>query len=147
MDTDEQLSDRLRVRETIECYFFAVDTKDKTALIGCFSADAEAQYHCMTPEHKAISGGVAIGEDIYASCSRFTCSTHGIANIRVDIDGEFAEADTFAIANVVLNGHMLGRGLRYQDRLCRTPDGWRISRRKHTPIWQTAVAVAPPRLF
>jgi SnoaL-like domain len=147
MNNQEQLEHKLNVRETIERYFFGVDAKDRRALVSCFCTDAQASYHWLTPEQKTIVGGIAIGDDVYAVCSLFTSSTHSIANLVVDLIGEAAEANTFAIANVVRGSSLLVRGLRYQDRLIRTPQGWRIIRRKHTPMWQTEAAVQSPRLF
>jgi SnoaL-like domain len=147
MENDRSLGDRLRIRETIERYFFGVDSKDREVLVSCFSSNAEAEYHCTTPEQKIVVGGERIGNDIYASCSRFTCSTHCIANLTLEIAGDSAEANTYAIANVVFGGNMLIRGLRYQNRLSRTPQGWRIDRRRHTPMWQTEAAALPPKLF
>jgi len=147
MNSREQLENKLNVRETIERYFFGVDARDRRALISCFSADAQASYHWLTPEQKTIVGGVAIGEDVYAACSLFTSSTHSIANLTVDLLGEAAEANTFAIANVIRGSSLVVRGLRYQDRLIRTAQGWRIVQRKHTPMWQTEAAVQSLRLF
>jgi ketosteroid isomerase-like protein len=147
MNTSAQLEDKINVREIIERYFFAVDAKDRNALINCFSADAEASYHWMTPEQKTIVGGAAVAEDVYAACSRFTSSTHSIANLIVDVTGEGAEANTFAIAHVIRDTSLVVRGLRYQDKLVRTTQGWRIAWRKHTPMWQTEATVQSPRLF
>jgi SnoaL-like domain len=147
MNTPEQLEDRLNVREIIERYFFGVDAKDRNALVNCFSADAEASYHWMTPEQRTIVGGVAVADDVYAACSLFTTSTHSIANLIVEVIGESAEANIFAIAHVIRGSSLLVRGLRYQDQLVRTTQGWRIARRKHTPMWQTEATVQSPRLF
>jgi hypothetical protein len=54
MNNREQIDDKFNVRETIERYFFAVDAKDKMSLVSCFSADAEAIYHWLTPEQKTL---------------------------------------------------------------------------------------------
>jgi ketosteroid isomerase-like protein len=147
MNNREQIDDKFNVRETIERYFFAVDAKDKMSLVSCFGADAEAIYHWLTPEQKTLVGGVAIGEDVYAACSLFTTSTHSIANLTINMIEEAAEANTFAIAHVIRGGSLTIRGLRYQDRLIRTPRGWRIMQRRHTPMWQTETVVQSPRLF
>jgi hypothetical protein len=147
MDSREQVVDKLYVRETIERYFFGVDAQDRKSLIGCFSANAEASYHWATPEERTIVGGVAICDDVFSACRTFTSSTHCIANLVIDVAGEIAEANTFAIAHVVRGNNLVVRGLRYQDRLLRTQEGWHISRRKHTPMWQTEAVVQAPKLF
>ncbi len=119
MPRDVLLSERLRVRETIERYFFGVDAQDEGALISCFTDDASAEYHVMTPEHKIVSGGLAIARDVYASCSQFTSSNHSVSTFVVDITSDVANSNTFAVAHVIVRGKALLRGLRYQDRLVR----------------------------
>ena len=57
MKNDRSLGDRLRIRETIERYFFGVDSKDREVLVSCFSSDAEAEDHCTTSEYKIVVGG------------------------------------------------------------------------------------------
>jgi ketosteroid isomerase-like protein len=141
---DILLSERLRVRETIERYFFGVDAQDEQALISCFTDDASAEYHLRTPEHKIVSGGRAIARDVYASCSQFASSNHSVSNFVVDIASDVANSNTFAVAHVVVRGKALLRGLRYQDRLVRDLDGWRVARRLHTPLWQIEADVLPP---
>jgi hypothetical protein len=144
MPSDNLLSERLRVRETIERYFFGVDAQDEGALISCFTEDASAEYHVTTPEHKIVSGGLAIAQDVYASCSQFASSNHSVSNFVVDIASDEANANTFAVAHVIVGGKAMLRGLRYQDRLVRNPDGWRVARRLHTPLWQIEADVVPP---
>jgi hypothetical protein len=146
MPNDILLSERLRVRETIERYFFGVDAQDEGALISCFTDDASAEYHVATAEHKIVSGGLAIALDVHASCSQFTSSNHSVSNFVVDITPDVANANTFAVAHVIVRGKALLRGLRYQDRLVRDQDGWRVARRLHTPLWQIEADVLPPAL-
>lgn len=146
MPTDALLSDRLRVRETIERYFSSVDAKDREGLISCFAEEAEAEHQLGTPEHNRVTGGRAVAESVYAICSGFTASNHSVSNFVVEISGDKAEANTFAIAVVIKGSQALVRGLRYQDSLRRTAQGWRISRRMQTPLWQTESAALPPKL-
>jgi hypothetical protein len=144
MDDDVLLNERLRVRETIERYFFGVDAQDEDELVRCFTDEARAEYHRMTPEEKIVSGGLAIAKAVYGSCSQFTCSNHSVSNFVVDINSDGADANTFAIAHVIVGAKAFLRGLRYQDQLVRDLDGWRIARRTHTPLWQIEADVLPP---
>ena len=132
------------MRETIERYFFGVDAQDEDVLISCFTDDASAEYHVSTPEHKIVSGGLAIARDVYSNCSQFTSSDHSVSNFVVDITSDVANSNTFAVARVIVRGKALLRGLRYQDCLVRDMDGWRIARRLHTPLWQIEADVLPP---
>jgi SnoaL-like domain len=147
VQSDQRESDSLSIRATIERYFFAVDSKNLEALLHCFTSDAQAEYHCGTAEHRVIIGGEEICADVYAGCGRFASSSHCVANSSVEILDDFADTDTFAVAHVLMGGNMLVRGLRYQDRLRRTPNGWRIHLRKHAPQWQYEIAAQPPKLF
>lgn len=144
MDDDVLLTERLRVRETIERYFYGVDAQDEDALVRCFTAEARAKYHRKTAEEKIISGGLAIATDVYTSCCQFTCSNHSVSNFVVDIKSDGADANTFAIAHVIVRTKAFLRGLRYQDHLVRDLHGWRIARRSHTPLWQIEADVLPP---
>jgi hypothetical protein len=48
------------------------------------------------------------------------------------------------IEGVAGPGHVMVRGLRYEDRLVRQADGWRIAHRIHRSLWQyDAEAVSP----
>lgn len=144
MQNDHLLTERLLVRETIERYFFGVDAQDEDALIACFANEASAEYHRMTPEQKTVRGGLAIARDVYASCSQFTSSNHSVSNFVVNITSDGADANTFAIAHVIVRAKAFVRGLRYQDHLVREVKGWRIARRVHVPLWQIEAEVLPP---
>ena len=135
------------IRNTVERYMFGVDARDLDTLTGCFTPDATAIYHRGTEDERTTSGGAAIARQVFDSCSRFTASNHGISSFVATVEGDRAAANTFAVAHVIVGDTGLMRGLRYEDSLIRQPDGWRICRRVHTPLWQSAIAVTRPKFF
>src|ERR1700736_4118296 len=110
VDSKQHLADRFCIREMLEQYFHGVDSKSRQEVLSCFMENAEAEYHCDTPERKAVYGAASICEDIFASCSRFTSSTHCIANSSIEVVDNLAHTDTFAIAHVLIGDNMLVRG-------------------------------------
>lgn len=139
--------DKADVRDLIETYMFGVDAKDLEALLSCFAPEAEALYHKGTVDEKAVIGGAAIAHGVFESCSRFSASNHSISNVVVQVEGDRARANTFAVAHVIVAEKGLVRGLRYEDVLMRGDSGWTIHSRVHTPLWQTEIVAGTPRFF
>ncbi len=139
--------DWVDIRRLIEAYMFGVDAKDFDALLSCFAPEAEALYHKGSVDEKTVLGGEAIARGVFDSCSRFTASNHSISNFVAHCTGQQATANTFAIAHVVIGSQGLVRGLRYEDSLQRRNGRWLITRRVHTPLWQTGIEIEAPRFF
>ena len=138
--------DWVSVRTVIETYMQSVDRKDGPTMLSTFADDAQAVYHSGTPEERTTRGGARIVDEILENIRTFTSSNHGISNFTMRIDGDTAQVDTFAIANVVIGNRMLVRGLRYQDIVGPSPKGLVIHRRVHTPLWQAETPTVPPRI-
>ena len=66
---------------------------------------------------------------------------HVVGSIAIDLDGDAASAQSYTVVHFVRpapGGHeVVHRGLRYDDRLVRTPEGWRIHERIHQVLWST----------
>jgi|TARA_A100001391_G_scaffold145276_1_gene102887 ketosteroid isomerase-like protein len=139
--------DWVDIRRTIEAYMFGVDAKDLDALLSCFAPEAEALYHMGSVDEKTVTGGEAIARGVFDSCSRFTASNHCISNFVAREGVQEATTNTFAVAYVVIGSQGLVRGLRYEDSLKWRDDCWLITRRVHTPLWQTTIDVEAPHFF
>ena len=137
------VEDRQEIADLLVRYARAVDDGDDEQLARCFTADAEATFAGVP----AGVGGRAITSFLRSTMGTATrlASTHNVANITVTVRGD--EAD--AISNAVVYGvrgdppEMRARGVRYDDLLVRTPDGWRIKRRTHRPHWEAAARDVP----
>jgi hypothetical protein len=138
--------DERAIRNVIERYFYAHDTRDATAFASCFTADGEATYE--TEDGQGVTFTVSKIVDWGARLARLASTLHQLASLNVSIHGDTADADTFAVAYLASQDEALVtvRGLRYRDRLVRAADGWRIFRRQHACLWQFQVATAASRL-
>ena len=133
-----ELEDRLAITDLLYQYATALDTRDWDLLRRTFTADGVADYL----EFGGVNEG---GEAIVALCSGvlegLDSSQHLIANPRVTrLDGDRAEASCYFQAQHFLaspaggNAYLVGG--RYDDRLVRTEDGWRIEHRTLHCTWQ-----------
>jgi uncharacterized protein (TIGR02246 family) len=137
------VEDRQEIADLLVRYASAVDDGDDEQLASCFTDDAEATFAGV---HAGV-GGPAITAFLRSAMGATTrpASTHNLANITVSVRGD--EAD--AVSNAVVYGvrgeppEMRVRGVRYEDRLVRTPDGWRIRVRTHRPHWEAAATDVP----
>ena len=140
----------LEVRQVVESYFGAVDRREWTELHRCFAEDAE-MYFGWDPE-KGVASEMVVGADAIVSAIRqvevFPTSIHALAHTRIDVVGELARVDTTATA--VLEDLrtpdepiLRVRGLRYRDEMARSPSGWCIASRRHTPLWELDAPSVP----
>ena len=126
-------------------YWAGVDRRDAQTYLRAFTADATLSLFdgAMTvPVAQLVQdGGLDKGG--------FEHTSHTPASQAITIDGDTATADTLVTAVLVLAyGPVAVRGLRYRDDLMRTEDGWRISLRRHSVLWQyDAERVAPRTSF
>lgn len=101
MTTDAQVAvDEAAVRRLLEGYFHALDVRDMASLRGCFAHDAVATYYRGDPEEMVVNGREAIVVALEGAKADFTATTHSLANSRVRIDGDCAEASTHAVAYI-----------------------------------------------
>lgn len=115
-------------------YCRALDTKDWSALADVFVEDATA----------SLGGRDRIGlEQITKRCraalGELDLSQHMVSNHEVDVDGDSATHSCYLHAQHVREdtpgGSLYVVAGRYEDRLARTPDGWRIAHRQLVVMW------------
>ena len=135
--------DRHAVREVIGKYFAALDRADKSLLAECFSADARYE----------STGGTLNLDGREAICARLASAhsgwrSHVPSSMTIEIDGDRARADTFALAYLVEDAgadqRVIVRGVQYLDELRREAGEWRISRRYHGTQWQFEARTVEP---
>ena len=142
-----ELLDRTAINDLINRYFCGLDRRDFALLATCFTPGAEGRYD---GGKKVYSGRDAIVEAM-RGIAQFKFSTHLMGNTVIEVDKGHATAETQAVAFLVVDrsagkGRILVRGLRYVDDLTKGPEGWQISRRVHTPLWQYEGDSIPPGL-
>lgn len=135
MSTPDPVEERQAVVDVCIRYALALDTRDWTMLRSCFSEDAVADY-----EGRDRANGY---EQIEATCRRalepLRVSQHLLGNHLVTVHGEIAESSCYFQAQHVRDGipgdPTLTVAGRYDDRLVRTPDGWKIAHRRLSVMW------------
>ena len=129
MSSDEQAIIDLAI-----AYTWALDAKRIDDLRKVFAPDATADLnnvHC--------DGVEAIMARIDRPLSRLDQTQHLVGNHQVQVDGDTATHRCHLQSQHVKRGteggdnYLIG-GI-YEDRLARTPDGWRITHRTLTAIW------------
>jgi len=144
--------DRDEIDEVHNLYFFAMDARRFELLSRVFAPDIEYTARMIGLPVANISGFPAVDAAI-RMVAHYRTSHHGTRNRLVEFTGENdavavlhamdALLDTNPRAGDVVAGHrVIQHGLRYEDRLVRRPEGWRIRERKLTCLWQT-VAINP----
>jgi len=137
------LLDRAAIHDVLLRYARGVDRKDLDLVAACFTPDAAYEGALA---HGTIAEALARLRD---SMARYDSTMHFIGNQLIEIDGETANSETYAVAYHRLAEAGVAKlftvGVRYLDELARNSDGWRIRRRAVKMEWQRIEALAPSR--
>ena len=127
--------DKQEITELCYRYGLTLDGRDWAGLAAVFTPDAEAFYLDMPP----CRGYQAIEDTCRIALEPMSATQHLISNVVVRLDGDRAESSCYLQAQHVKAGTPGGDRFiiagRYDDRLIRTPDGWRIRERRLALIW------------
>jgi hypothetical protein len=135
--TPQEAVDHVEITQLIHRYGRAIDTRDFAALRQIFTPDAQIAYN--------VVGGTALElpamlEFLRGALPMFKLTQHAMGSPVIDLAGDAARATTYLSAahvQVKLDGeevYILQHGT-YYDRLVRTPQGWRIARRRLENLW------------
>ena len=130
-----ELIDRVAVSDLLAAYCSALDAQDWARLREVFVPDAECDYGTLgNPK-----GADAIVSLVSSTLTGLDATQHLVGNVVVRLNGDRASADCYLISQHVRTGtpggdHYLLGG-RYEDRLVRTPEGWRIAFRRLHRMW------------
>jgi ketosteroid isomerase-like protein len=128
--------DRTAIADLLARYAVGCDRRDFAAVAACFTPDARAEYSGVRLE-RGVSHIVAHLEQL----AGFAATQHVIGTHTLDVTGDGATSTSYAVAHLVRavdDGHeLVHRGVSYDDRLVRTPHGWRIAERVHRVLWSS----------
>lgn len=132
--TIEDLLAEAEIKDLQMRYCRGVDRMDFELLRACFHPDATAEYHAATD----VDGFIEMGRQ---TLPRYVTTTHNTGNQLVEVNGDTAWAEHYAVATLRLAADEqhperdFVAGVRYVDRLeCRDGD-WRIARRVLIRDW------------
>ncbi|MEE4496039.1 nuclear transport factor 2 family protein [Streptomyces sp. BE230] len=132
----QELMDSAAIVAAAVAYATALDTRDWETLGTLFTHDACWEY---SGSGERVCGPDAIVTRIRTTLERMDATHHLNGNHVAAVHGDEAEHTCYYQAQHVRHGlpdggKFLGGG-RYDDRLRRTPDGWRFTHRTITNIW------------
>jgi hypothetical protein len=138
--------ERFQIRELIERFFHALDTRNKPMFLACFAPDASFTARAGTSEETTHAGAEQIVDALWQLDRTYQQGSHVVANVAIQLTSETtANATTFVIANLLMNRLVVVRGTRLDDRLTKGPNGWMFEHRSHSVLWQYAApAIIPP---
>jgi 3-phenylpropionate/cinnamic acid dioxygenase small subunit len=122
-------SDHDLITDVLVRYATGIDTRDWDLFRTCFTDDVQADYG---PAVGLWTDVDAITEYMDVMHRDMLDTKHFLSNFVIEVSGDTASASTYVHAILVVTNDPLtwyepvGR---YEDRLVRTVDGWRISRR------------------
>jgi 3-phenylpropionate/cinnamic acid dioxygenase small subunit len=136
--TLQQIADRIEIDDLLTRYATALDSKDWDLFSTCFTPDAAIDYTAAggikgtLPEVRAWLAQVM---------PRFQMTQHLVTNRSVQVDGDTATCRSCLFNPMGAQADdgmvLFFEGGYYRDRLCRTPDGWRIIERIEEPTYST----------
>jgi hypothetical protein len=141
--------DRAAVVDLLHGYAHAVDDADAGAVVACFTAAGRFRTRDGSVDVRGSADLLAFFGGVFAGpmAPPGVVTTHLMGNAVVAFDPGGASATT--LLDAVVHRWSAGstvtlRGLRYRDRVERTPAGWRIAEREHDLRWQGEMPAAPP---
>jgi len=140
----QELRDREAVKDVVLRYAAAVDRRDFDAVAACFTPDAE---YAGALAHGRVGDALA---SLRRSLARYEGTMHFVGNQLVEVTGDSAACETYAIAYHRSReaGELrdLAVAVRYRDDLVRDAGAWRIRKRDATTLWTRVDPVRPGAL-
>ncbi|MER5916443.1 nuclear transport factor 2 family protein [Streptomyces sp. NPDC001982] len=132
----QELSDRADLIDLIHRYASCIDSRDLEGLVACFRPDAIAHYN---GGETRLSGHLELQQWFQTMlagdpAAREASMIHSFTNITIALAGDSAEVNSVGFVHVAPADNtdsITVRGLRYQDKCYRTPQGWLIGERRH----------------
>lgn len=125
-------TDKQDIAEVLVRYSTGIDSRDWSLFRTCFTDDVLAEYEGIDTWESAD----AIAVWMEASHAAMGHTMHRLTNFVIAVDGNDATARSYVDAVLMAADGQSGvnpRGV-YDDRLVRTPAGWRISYRHFTMV-------------
>jgi uncharacterized protein (TIGR02246 family) len=130
--------DRQDICDVLVRYATGIDRRDWPLFATVFTDDCECDYGEIGRWH-GVDEITAFMDASHAAAGH---TMHRMTNHVIDIDGDRAAARTYVDAYILAPGSTAGVnavGI-YDDELVRTADGWRVARRRFTPVRVSAVS-------
>jgi 3-phenylpropionate/cinnamic acid dioxygenase small subunit len=129
--------DRQDISDLLVRYATGIDRRDWPLFRTVFTDDCELDYGEIGA-WKGVDAVAQFMEQVHAPAGH---TMHRLSNQAITVDGDTAVARTYVDALIMLGDNSNGvNGIGfYDDEIIRTLDGWRIARRRFTPVRVAAV--------
>ena len=137
------VDDRFAIQKLLGEYVFGADTKDWDRVAAVYTPDAvlSVSFADYIPEGAQftgeMSGSRAIVEAMSIQFANYDRTQHFLGATLLEPTADGAHAQTQLIAHHHRGAAFYHTGATYEDELTRTPDGWRITRRRLRISWTT----------
>ncbi len=131
----QALLDRTEIIETQTRYATGVDRRDRELYRSCFTDEIELDMSEMGMGDPARIPADVWAEQVMTLVSAFKSTQHIITNHTITLEGDKANCTAYLQAQHYNPEHMYTVGGYYSNTLVRTPEGWKISKLKLTPLW------------
>ena len=131
MSNDER-TDEHDIAKVLLRYATGIDRRDWELFRDCFTNDVVAEYEGLDPWR----GVDEITDSMITSHADMGHTMHRLSNLAITVDGDTATARSYVDAILMAADGQTGLNPRgfYDDELVRTPNGWRIARRRFTSV-------------
>jgi 3-phenylpropionate/cinnamic acid dioxygenase small subunit len=132
MLTQQEVGDQIEIAQVLNRYFRAIDTKDWNLLETVFAPEAVVHYTTPAEIETTFEKMAPI---LVTFTDSFCFTQHASSQVVIHVDGDTARASNDLRAIHVQETHAGEQNTwvvygTYHDDLVRTPDGWRIARRR-----------------
>jgi hypothetical protein len=132
--TLQEMSDRMEIADTLVRYVYGLDQRLPAQWGAVFTPDAAMDFAPAGSGDRTTAQMWAV---FTANDAALVSSQHLVTDMQITIEGDVATARSEYLVTIIANvddstvARTLTGGV-YDDELVRTPDGWRISRKKAT---------------
>lgn len=134
-----EYEDRQDISDVLVRYATGIDRRDWALFRTAFTDDCELDYGNIGTWH----GIDAVTEFMTQSHAAAGHTLHRLSNQAIAVDADTAEARTYVDGLIMAPDNDSGVNAvgYYDDHLVRTPDGWRIARRRFTVVRISSVGI------
>ena len=130
----QELADRMEIVELVARCLIAVDDKDWDAVAACYTEDARIDYGGRIGP---VDGAGKVAEVLRRTLETVDVTQHLVTNSVVRLDGDRATHVAYVHAQHQRGDDFYTVGCRYDDRLIRTDEGWRLCHRVLHRVWKS----------
>ena len=136
------LVDKAAIRDLMARYARGMDRPDFDLIAFSFTPDAYASYDGGGIRWEA-QGRDNIVDKLRPSISRTDSSTHFMGDQEIQINGDTADVETYAIIHILYTvedaQYQSMRGIHYEDKMVRHDGGWQVQHRVVHSDWRRGI--------